>query len=307
MRLIRTLACCVAIVGSAGAVTPAAAPRDALVVSPAWLAQRLSDPGLVVLQAGDKDAYDKGHVPGARFVTLDDFSVSDHMYQRDGLMVQMPAITDLHTRLVALGVSDRSHIVVSYTANTFTTATRILFTLDYAGLGDRVSLLDGGLDAWVKSGGQVTKDVPTPKPGTLAPLTVKPDVVDAAYVRSHLRTPGLAIVDARARAYYDGVQTGDSMGHKHKTGHIPGALSVPFTEVTNDQAQLRSAAELSSLFAKAGVHEGDTIIGYCHIGQQASAMLFAARTLGYTVQLYDGSFEDWSMHADYPVEKTGGK
>jgi thiosulfate/3-mercaptopyruvate sulfurtransferase len=50
------------------------------------------------------------------------------------------------------------------------------------------------------------------------------------------------------------------------------------------------------------VKAGDTVIGYCHVGQQATAMLFAARTLGHPVLLYDGSFEDWSRHADYPVE-----
>ncbi len=44
------------------------------------------------------------------------------------------------------------------------------------------------------------------------------------------------------------------------------------------------------------------VIGYCHIGQQATAMLFAARTLGHEVRLYDGSFEDWSRHTEYPVE-----
>jgi thiosulfate/3-mercaptopyruvate sulfurtransferase len=60
--------------------------------------------------------------------------------------------------------------------------------------------------------------------------------------------------------------------------------------------------QLATLFEKAGVKAGDTVIGYCHVGQQATAMLFAARTLGHPVLLYDGSFEDWSRHADYPVE-----
>jgi thiosulfate/3-mercaptopyruvate sulfurtransferase len=66
---------------------------------------------------------------------------------------------------------------------------------------------------------------------------------------------------------------------------------------------LKSTADLAALFAKAGVKTGDTVIGYCHIGQQATAMLFAARRLGHPVRLYDGSFEDWSLfHPDYPVD-----
>ena len=66
--------------------------------------------------------------------------------------------------------------------------------------------------------------------------------------------------------------------------------------------QLKPAADIAAVFTKAGVKPGDTVIGYCHIGQQATAMLFAARSLGYKVVLYDGSFEDWSKR-DLPVEK----
>jgi len=55
------------------------------------------------------------------------------------------------------------------------------------------------------------------------------------------------------------------------------------------------------------VQPRDTVVGYCHIGQQATGMLFAARSLGHPVLLYDGSFEDWSAHADYPVENPSAK
>jgi thiosulfate/3-mercaptopyruvate sulfurtransferase len=64
---------------------------------------------------------------------------------------------------------------------------------------------------------------------------------------------------------------------------------------------LKSAEELQGLFDAAGIKPGDTVIAYCHIGQQATAVLFAARTLGHRVLLYDGSFEDWVLR-DLPVE-----
>jgi thiosulfate/3-mercaptopyruvate sulfurtransferase len=66
-----------------------------------------------------------------------------------------------------------------------------------------------------------------------------------------------------------------------------------------------SNAEIAALFTRAGVAPTDTIIGYCHIGQQATAMLFAARAIGHPVLLYDGSYEDWSRRpaAEYPSEK----
>jgi thiosulfate/3-mercaptopyruvate sulfurtransferase len=281
---------------------PAASPRDTLVVSTAWLAQHLSDASLVVLHAGDKPEYDARHVPGARFVALDDVAVSDHDGRGDGLMLQMPPADDLRTRLAALGISNNSRVIVYHTAKSFSSATRVLFTLDYAGLGGAASLLDGGLEAWARDGRPVSKDVPAPRIGTLTPLTITPEIVDAKYVLAHLKTPKVAIVDARTPAFYSGAQTGNSMGRPHRIGHISGAHNVPHTQVTDDQGRLKSPEELAALFAAAGVEPGDTIIGYCHIGQQASAMIFAARTLGFTVLLYDGSFEDWSTHADYPVD-----
>jgi thiosulfate/3-mercaptopyruvate sulfurtransferase len=61
------------------------------------------------------------------------------------------------------------------------------------------------------------------------------------------------------------------------------------------------------MFSSAGVAPGDTVVGYCHIGQQATALLFAARVAGHPVLLYDGSFEDWSHHADFPVENPSAK
>ncbi len=289
------------------AVAAAASPRDKIVVDASWLASHLHDPDLVLLHVGDKAQYDAAHIPGARFVSQKDVSVSDHEFKTDGLMLQMPPAGDLRHDLEALGISDSSRIVVYYGKDWVSPSTRIVFTLDYAGLGDRTSLLDGGMDAWVRNGGAVTKDVPPAKSGSLTPLAIKPIVVDANYVRAHLDTPHVAIVDGRSPAFYDGVDTGDSMGHTHRTGHIAGAHSVPFTSITDDQLMLKSPQELNDLFAKAGVKPDDTIIGYCHIGQQATAMLFAARTLGHPVMLYDGSFEDWSKHTDFPVDNPSAK
>ena len=283
----------------------AQSPRDALVRPVSWLAAHLKDPDLVLLHVGDRGEYDAAHLPGARYISMDDLSVSDH--SGVGLHLEMLAPDVLRQRLQAFGISNSSQIVVYYGKDWVSPATRVIFTLDYAGLGDHTSLLDGGQDAWVRDGHSVTNEVPPVKQGTLSALSVKPIVVDAAYVRAHLGTEKLTVVDGRSRSFYDGVETGDSMGRKHRTGHIAGAKSIPFTELTDDRLIVRPAPELLAIFTKAGVRPGDTIIGYCHIGQQATAMLFAARTLGHPVLLYDGSFEDWSRHADYPVEAAAAK
>jgi thiosulfate/3-mercaptopyruvate sulfurtransferase len=220
-------------------------------------------------------------------------------------MLEMPGDEDLRARLQKLGISDASHVVVYYGKDWVSPSTRVVFTLQYAGLGEHTQLLDGGMGAWVRAGSALSSQAPTARAGTLSPLHKQDLIVDAAQVRAQLHTPGVAIVDGRAATYYDGVETGGAHGFTHRTGHIAGAHSVPYTEIVDEHLQLRSPAELRALFTKAGVKPGDTVIGYCHIGQQATATLFAARLLGHPVKLYDGAFEDWSRGKDNAVEATG--
>ena len=149
--------------------------------------------------------------------------------------------------------------------------------------------------------------MPQLRPGSLQPLHTRPIVVDAAYVRAHVGKAGTSIVDGRSASFYDGVQTGGGMDKPQRTGHIAGARSIPFTEIHDDKLMLKSPTELAAIFARAGVQPADTVIGYCHIGQQTTVMLFAARSLGHPVLLYDGSFEDWSRHGDYPVENPAAQ
>jgi len=278
---------------------------ESLTVSTAWLAEHLHDTNLVLLHVGDKGDYDAKHIPGARYVSLDDISVSDHSGK--GLMLEMPTADDLHTRLAALGNTDESRIIVYFAKDWVSPATRVIFTLDTAGLGQRSALLDGGFDAWLREKRETTKALPAAvKDGTLAALQMQSRIVDATFVQAHLNTPGYAVIDGRAAAYYDGIDTG--MGHRgmHKTGHVAGAQNLPFSTVTTTDLKLKSPDELRAIFNKIGVKPDDTVIGYCHIGQQATEMLFAARSLGHKVLLYDGSFEDWS-NRDLPVENPAMK
>lgn len=280
----------------------AATPREKLLVDAEWLRKHINDPNLLLLQVGDKASFDERHIAGARGLTLQDLHVSDRTMK--GLILEMPAPEDLRKRLESFGVSDDSRIIVYYGKDWVSPTTRILFTLEYAGLGARASMLDGGLDAWVRAGGAVTKDPTEPKTGKLSPLKVKPQlIVDAATVRSRIGKKGYAIVDGRAKVFYDGIDHGqDSDGSKQRLGHIPGAHNLPFTTFTDDQLLLKSTDELRAMFAKAGVKPGDTVIGYCHIGMQTTVPILAARILGHPVLLYDGSYQDWNRRADHPVE-----
>jgi thiosulfate/3-mercaptopyruvate sulfurtransferase len=302
MRLPSAVSAALALATALPAPSSAAAPpRDALVVSTAWLARHLNDPDLVLLHVGDKAEYDAAHIPGARFVSLREIAPSGAS-PGEGLTLEMPPQGVLREKLAALGVSDGSRLVVYFGKDWVSPATRVVFTLDYAGLGDRTSLLDGGQPAWAREGRPVTDVVPEVRPGTLSPLKTRPTVVTAEFVREHAKGDGYALIDARDASFYEGTRSGGRRPDAPKFGHIPGARSLPFSEIADDALRLRSSEELQSRFTKAGVKPGDTIIAYCHIGQQATAILFAARTLGLKTLLYDGSFEDWTKNPDAPLE-----
>jgi thiosulfate/3-mercaptopyruvate sulfurtransferase len=283
------------------AQTPDAGARDRLVVSAAWLAQHVNDPGLVLLHVGNKATYDAGHIAGARLVDYrTTLALSPVPGDNAALSLEMLPPDVLRDRLAGLGISDSSRVIVYQSDDFWTPSTRVMLTLDYAGLTN-VSWLDGGQKAWTKAGHALTTAPAPDKTGTLAPLTLRPVVADAEFVKAHLKTPGYSIVDSRNTPFYDGSRTGGRAPAEHKTGHIAGAVSVPFDSFTSADVELKSADEIRAAFTNAGVKPGDTVITYCHIGQQATATLFAARTLGYKVMLYDGSFEDWSRR-DLPVE-----
>jgi thiosulfate/3-mercaptopyruvate sulfurtransferase len=284
----------------------AQSPRESMLVSTSWLASHQKDTNLVLFHLGVKTDYDAGHIPGARFLTLNEIATTDTTSET-GLTLQMPAADDLRTRLQSLGISDTSRIVVSYGRDRIASATRVLYALDYAGLGRQSSLLDGGSEAWVREGRPMSTEVPAPATGTLAPLKIQETIVDADFVRSQLEKPGVVVIDGRLPAFYSGVQTGGSAQRPHRTGHIAGAKNVPYVETLDAEQKLKPASDLAALFSAAGARTGDTIVAYCHIGQQATAVAFAARTLGFKVVLYDGSFEDWSRRAELPVNNPSKK
>jgi thiosulfate/3-mercaptopyruvate sulfurtransferase len=184
-----------------------------------------------------------------------------------------------------------------------TPTARVYFTLDYLGLGDRTSILDGGLPAWRAEGKPVTTEARESKPGKFTPRPNDKLVVDAAWVSANLHRPGVAILDARASKFY----TGEEAGMMPRGGHIPSARSIPFSALVEESNnRFKSAEALRALFATANVKPGDSVATYCHIGQQASLLYFVARYLGYDAHLYDGSFEDWSHRPELPVERSPG-
>ena len=284
--------------------------RSDLLVTSDWLATQLNNPKLVLFHVGEKPEYDAGHIPGARFLELRDISTPPTR-DTNALALEMLPADQLRQRLEQLGISDDSRVVVYFGNDWLSPSTRVLLTLQYAGFGAHASLLDGGMPEWKKGNHPLTTDVPpAPKPGKLTPRPTQPIIVDADFVKSHIRTPGYAIVDARNTMFYDGpiqeASATSSMGHpmpKIVPSHVPGAVNIVFETVFDDTGHLLPESRLRELFTQAGVKPNDTVIAYCHVGQQATALLFGAEALGYNVKLYDGSFQDWKKR-DLPTESS---
>jgi thiosulfate/3-mercaptopyruvate sulfurtransferase len=307
--MLAALVTCLPFAQSLGAQAAPGGSGDQLLVSATWLAAHLQDPNLVILhvvQSGDKTEFAKAHIPGARPVSLADISagMSENLDMNRSLMLEMLPPDTLRARLEALGISDRSRVIVYSISDRISPATRVLYTLAYAGLGKSSGFLDGGLGAWQQDGRPVvTGDAAPIKPGVIT-ATYQPSlVVDAAWVHANAGHPGIVLVDARMRKFWDGSAQDDGP----RRGHVPGAQSLPFEELWSSDNYMLPRDSLMAHFRAVGVQPGDTVVAYCHIGQRATAVLLAARLLGYPVRLYDGSFQDWGRRTDLPVDNPAAK
>ena len=276
--------------------TTAASPRASILVTTEWLAGHLKDANLVLLHAHwTRGNYKRSHIPGARFLWLN--ALAKDTPDRS---TELPTAGEAALVLKDLGINNDSKIVVYFEGQNMTMTTRMILTLTWLGLGDRVTLLDGGFDAWKKEGRPMTDEIPKVAPGGYVPVLHPEVVTDADWLKAHLSDPDVTIIDARAKRFYDGTSAGMT------PGHIPHAVSIPFSSVADSTNHMLDTAALRQVFESAGIKPGGQLVTYCHVGQQATLVYFAARCLGYNVKVYDGSFEDWSdrgLPVDNPSEK----
>jgi thiosulfate/3-mercaptopyruvate sulfurtransferase len=297
----RTLAFIAILAAAADAADPACGAhgdRSTMVVTTDWLASHLKDSNLVLLAIGQKSEFDQAHIPGSYF--LDYNSIVLRATPERPNSYELPPTADLAAAFSQYGVSNSSRVVLYMTKDYISPTTRVYLTLDAMGLGARVSLLDGGLPVWQAEHRPVTTDTTAAaKPGKLTPCPQTDVIADLEYVKSNLRHPGIGIIDARTPNFY----SGETPGRNMRPGHIPGAVSIPFTTLVDDQTRFHKIEDLRKQFQSAGLKPGDRVVSYCHIGQQATVVYFVARYLGFDARMYDGSFEEWSRHAELPVEK----
>ena len=293
LRLLPLLVVSLAPQASAQPVAGGTRAPDSLLLTTVQLRERLTRGGVVVLHVGEAADYKAGHIPGARFLPYDAIS-----QRRGGLVLEMPPLAVLDSVFESLGVADDSRIVLYWSKDWYSPTTRVFLTLDYLGLGERTSILDGGFAAWKAAGGRVTTAVPAPTRGRLTTRPRSGVIVDASTVRSAIGDARVAIVDARDPRFY----TGQATGMHAREGHVPGAKNLPFNTLIDEQGTFKTRATLEKLMDAAGATPDKRIISYCHIGQQATVVYFAARLLGRDARLYDGSWDEWSRLSDLPIE-----
>lgn len=263
-------------------------------VSTSWLAEELNNPSIVVLHVAQiRRDYEKGHLVGARFLWPGWMAMSN-----PELSYEMLSVEHLDTLLEGLGVSNDSRIILCGSGGNLSAVARMFVTLDYLRMGDKTSILDGGIDAWKSEGRQVTKEIPSIKRGSFTPHLKKDVFVDAEFVKSNLNKPNISIIDVRPPNVYKGTT---STGYT-RSGHIPGAVNINYISFTDSTNKILPSTKLGELFKAAGVKEGSEVVPYCNIGASASIAYVVARYLGYDAHLYDGSFEDWSSREELPVE-----
>lgn len=270
----------------------------------AALAAALGAPDLVVIDItkslpnenrDDRAAWRAGHIPGALFLDIDE--IADCTTR---LPHMLPAPEDFARLIGAFGIGNDTRVVF-YDQKGMSSAARGWWMMRVFG-HDRVAVLDGGLPAWRAAGLPLeTGEAPTPPPAAFQ-ASFRPELVaDLALVRRGLADGDHVLVDARPAARFRGEAPEPRPGIR--SGHVPGARSLPHLDLLDDACRFRPAAELRARLAQAGLDGTRPAIAMCGSGVTACAVALAAHLVGLPeVAVYDGSWTEWGGRDDTPVE-----
>jgi thiosulfate/3-mercaptopyruvate sulfurtransferase len=294
-------------------------------VSPAWLAARLGQPDLRVVDArwrGDGSSralFHQGHLPGA--VPLDWHL--DLNETRDGVRDRLLDAEAFARVMSQAGIGDETR-VVAYADQDYSGAARVWWALRYYG-HDQAAVLNGGLDAWLAQGLPLASGAPAPRPPAVFTPRPQPRLLaTAAEIQRAIdeRDPAIAFVDTRPPEQYRGQAVWTPAGSRYlasgetaidigarsfmRAGHIPGAVSLTSSDNLDPAAWTYLPPEaLRARAQAAGLRPDQRVITYCGVGISASLGLLALHLAGFPdLALYDGSWEEWGTDPARPVERA---
>lgn len=267
------------------------------IVSSKWLNEHLKDENIRIVEVSDGDLYPMQHIPTAAHTSIGKWR------SNNGTYLEIRSDKEIQDEIRALGIDDKTHVVLYAPINTpkdLLKTSYVYWALNYYGI-ETVSLLDGGLNQWIKEGYTVTADVPEVKPSSYT-VSAKPSkIADITYVKAHIGK--LPMIDARPADKYLGITPTDTV---KRDGHIKGAMSYSWNYSVDGDYLLKSKEALDDLFEKGyNLKKDEEVIVYCTGGLETSFNYFVlSGVLGYeNVRLYDASMKEWGNKEDTPMEK----
>ena len=265
--------------------------RPELLAETGWLAGRLDDASIRIIDCRTPEEYLKGHIPGAW--ALHDNWLKD---PTDELYVITPE--QAGDVLGGLGI-DETVTVVAYDGRGGVLAARLWWVLRYYGY-DKTKVLNGGYPRWLAEGRETTERAPMPVRRDFTPKVQPGLLMTIDELKTTLGSSETVIWDARREAEWSGA----SANENPRTGHLPGARWMEWLTVLTDDVEkaFKPADEIEALLQNVGLERELTAVTYCQAGIRAAHAAFTLHLMGYDrVRMYDGSFADWSRDPKAPL------